>query len=59
MSDLPEFPPVIDFAAARRSRLHDVHEARLLEVRSAFEKAFPLPTKPAKPRSKKKKTKKR
>lgn len=59
MSDLPESAPVIDLADARRSRLHDVHEARLLKVRSAFEKAFPLPVKPAKKRSKKKKPKKR
>lgn len=47
---------VIDFAEARRDRLHDIHEARLLEVRKAFEKAFPLPEPPSKkPRSRKKK----
>lgn len=39
--------PIIDFQARRRERLHVVHDARLEEMRSAFEKAFPLPGKPA------------
>lgn len=56
MSEQPESAPVIDLAEARRSRLHDIHEARLLEVRAAFEKALPLPAKPK--RSGKKKPKK-
>lgn len=38
--------PIIDFQQQRRARLHVVHEARLEEVRSAFEKAFPIPGKP-------------
>lgn len=55
MSDPTAPATVIDLAEARRDRLHDIHEARLLEVRKAFEKAFPLPDPPPKkPRSKKK-----
>lgn len=64
MSDQPESAPVIDLAEARRSRLHDIHEARLLKVRAAFEKAFSLPSssvtkKQSKKGAKKKKPKKR
>tara|TARA_R110002051_G_scaffold2291_3_gene11955 strand:- start:136585 stop:136845 length:261 start_codon:yes stop_codon:yes gene_type:complete len=51
--------PIIDFQQRRRERLHLVHDARLEEVRSAFEKAFPIPGKPlardGKPAKKKKK----
>lgn len=60
MSDQPESAPVIDLAEARRSRLHDIHEARLFKVRAAFEKALPLPAPPKPARKKKpKKPKKR
>ncbi len=60
MSELSESATVIDLAEARRDRLHDIHEARLVEVRSAFEKAFPLSVAPAvKKRRTKKKAKKR
>lgn len=60
MSEPSESAAVIDLAEARRDRLHDIHEARLIEVRSAFEKAFPLPAAPAvKKRRTKKKAKKR
>lgn len=54
-----ESAPVIDLAEARRDRRHEIHEARLEQVRSAFEKAFPLPAAPAKKRCSKKKAKKR
>src|SRR5690554_7553116 len=37
MSDPTAPATVIDLAEARRDRLHDIHEARLLEVRKAFE----------------------
>lgn len=40
-------PPVVDFEARRRARLHMIHDARLEKMRSEFEKAFPLPGKPA------------
>ena len=60
MPESSEPTTVIDLADARRDRLHDIHEARLMEVRSAFEKAFPLPTStPSKKRRSKKKPKKR
>lgn len=60
MSDPFESASVIDLAEARRDRLHDIKEARLLKVRDAFEKAFPLPAaRSVKPRRTKKKTKKR
>lgn len=59
MSDLPESAPVIDLADERTNRRHDIREARLLKVRGAFEKAFPLPVTPVKKRSKPKKSKKR
>lgn len=60
MSEPSESAAVISFAEARQERLHDIHEARLAEVRSAFEKAFPLPSSsPAKKRRARKKAKKR
>lgn len=59
MSEPSESATVVDLADARRDRLHDIHEARLLQVRSAFEKAFPLPVPPAKKRRNRKKAKKR
>lgn len=60
MSRPPESATVVDLAEARRDRLHDIHEARLVKVRDAFEKAFPLPAAPAaKKRRSRKKAKKR
>lgn len=60
MSEPSESGAIIDFAEARRDRLHDIHEARLLKVRSDFEKAFPLPvTSPVKKQRAKKKSRKR
>lgn len=59
MPDSPEPAPVIDLAEERSSRRHELREARLLKVRGAFEKAFPLPVKPVKKHSKHKKSKKR
>lgn len=62
MTDKTEQLPVIDFEARRRERLHLVHEARLEKMRGEFEKAFPLPGKPAskptRPGRKKKKPRK-
>lgn len=58
MSDKPEAASIVDLAEARRSRVHEIHEARLQEVRSAFEKAFPIPSAKSK-RSKKNKPRKR
>ncbi|MBL4609211.1 hypothetical protein [Halopseudomonas sp.] len=46
MTDQTDKPPVVDFAAKRRERLHLVHDARLEQLRGEFEKAFPLPGKP-------------
>ncbi len=34
---------LIDFAAERSRRIHDLHERRLEEVREAFSAALPLP----------------
>lgn len=45
--------PIIDFQQRRRERLHRVHDARLEDMRCAFEKAFPIPGKPAKQKKKK------
>ncbi len=51
--------PIIDFQQRRRERLHVVHDARLEEMRSAFEKAFPIPVRsPAKAGKSAKKKKK-
>jgi hypothetical protein len=33
---------LLDFAAERARRQHDLNEKRLLEVRSAFEQAMPM-----------------
>ena len=60
MSEPFESATVIDLAEERRDRLHDIHDARLLKMRDAFEKAFPLPAaRPAKKHRTKKKTRKR
>ncbi|GGC86934.1 hypothetical protein [Halopseudomonas salina] len=62
MTEKTEPLPVIDFATRRKERLHLVHEARLEKMRGEFEKAFPLPGKPAtkltRPTKKKKKPRK-
>lgn len=59
VTDQTEKPPVVDFAARRRERLHLIHDARLEQLRGEFEKAFPLPGKPptrtSRPAKKKKK----
>ncbi|PKM30392.1 MAG: hypothetical protein CVV07_07105 [Gammaproteobacteria bacterium HGW-Gammaproteobacteria-11] len=57
MSDTADTAPIIDFASERRERLHQVHEAKLNEVRSRFEKAFPVPA-AGKPSAKARKRKK-
>lgn len=46
---------LIDFAAERGKRIHDVHEKRLQEMRQAFEEALPLPMVKKKAKSKPKK----
>ena len=47
---------LIDFAAARERRIHDLHEKRLQDVRQLFEQALPLTAKKkAKSRGKPKK----
>lgn len=33
---------LIDFAAERERRIHDLHEKRLQDMRQAFEQALPL-----------------
>ena len=45
---------LIDFAAERERRIHDLHEKRLQDVRAAFAAALPLPAK-ARKKSKPKK----
>ena len=60
MSDQTESAAVIDLQQERHTRRHELHEARLAKVRSAFEKALPLPTpKVSKSRRSKKKKPKR
>lgn len=44
---------VVDFAAERGKRIHEVHDKRVDEMRKAFEQALPL-SKPKKKKSKKK-----
>lgn len=40
---------LIDFAAERGKRVHDLHDKRLVELRRAFEQALPMSVrKPAK-----------
>ena len=47
---------LVDFAAERSRRIHDLHERRLTELRDAFAAALPLPAgKRAKARGGKKK----
>lgn len=60
MPDQTQPAAVIDLQHERRTRQHELNEARLAKVRSAFEKALPLPgSKPAKTRRSKKKKPKR
>lgn len=61
MTNDPDDPAVVDFQSRRRERLHRVHDARLEKMRGEFDKAFPLPAKPAGkvPRHAKKKKKPR
>lgn len=46
---------LIDFAAERDKRIHDLHDKRLNEVRDAFAPALPLGKAKKKPKSKPKK----
>ena len=46
---------LIDFAAKRDKRIHDLHDKRLNEVRDAFAQALPLGKAKKKPKSKPKK----
>ena len=46
---------LIDFAAERDKRIHDLHDKRLNEVRDAFAQALPLGKAKKKPKSKPKK----
>jgi hypothetical protein len=47
MSDELDPTPIIDLSEARKQRIHAIHEARLAQVRAAFEKALPLPKRPS------------
>ena len=59
MSDQND-PAIISLQQQRELRQHELNEARLAKVRSAFEKAFPLPSsKPSKARRSKKNKPKR
>lgn len=57
MSAKTDLPVVIDFAEARQQRIHDINDARLEAMRSAFAKALPLAA--AKPAAKSKKKRKK
>ncbi len=60
MSDKSDSAVVIDLAEARRERIHDIRDAKLDAMRSAFAKALPLADgKPAAKKSKKRKKKPR
>ena len=58
MSDKTDSPIVVDFVQARRERIHDIHDARLEDMRNAFAKALPLPGSKPSTKSKKKRSKK-
>ena len=45
---------LIDFAAERDKRIHDLHDKKLDEMRQAFEQALPLPKGKSKSKPKKK-----
>lgn len=55
MAENTDSPEVIDFAEARRQRIHDIHDARLEAMRAAFTRALPLASKPAAKKRKKSK----
>ncbi|WP_321351916.1 hypothetical protein [Halopseudomonas oceani] len=55
MTEKTVSPEVIDFAEARRQRIHDIHDARLEAMRAAFTRALPLPSKAAGKKRKKSK----
>lgn len=46
---------LIDFAAERDKRIHDLRDKKLNELRDAFEQALPLPKGKKKPKDKPKK----
>ncbi|WP_167369150.1 hypothetical protein [Phytopseudomonas punonensis] len=46
---------LIDFAAERDKRIHDLHDKKLEDMRNAFEQALPLPKGKKKSKSKPKK----
>ncbi len=46
---------LIDFAAERDKRIHELHDRKLEDMRNAFEQALPLPKGKKKPKSKPKK----
>lgn len=46
---------LIDFAAERGKRIHDLHDKKLNEMRDAFAQALPLPKAKKKPKAKPKK----
>lgn len=46
---------LVDFAAERDKRIHDLRDKKLNEMRDAFEQALPLPKGGKKPKGKPKK----
>ncbi|MEH6687728.1 MAG: hypothetical protein V7693_10700 [Halopseudomonas sabulinigri] len=54
MSEKTDAPVVVDLAEARQQRIHDIHDARLEAMRSAFAKALPLAGAKASGKAKKK-----
>lgn len=46
---------LIDFAAERDKRIHDLHDKKLNDMRDAFAQAFPMPKAKKKPKGKPKK----
>ena len=58
MSDKSDSAVVVDLAEARRERIHDIHDAKLEAMRSAFAKALPLASRKAASQKSKKRKKK-
>ncbi|MEH6490521.1 hypothetical protein [Halopseudomonas sp.] len=58
MSDKSDSAVVVDLAEARRERIHDINDAKLEAMRSAFAKAFPLANRKATSQKSKKRKKK-
>ncbi|MEH6564842.1 MAG: hypothetical protein V7756_05905 [Halopseudomonas sp.] len=58
MSDKTRTPVIVDLAEARRQRIHDIHDARLEAMRSAFAQALPLADTKSATKSRKKRKKK-